>query len=106
MVIGQTEFMFEEYHLCYENGLLLEIGGYYGNVIRFLPSLIIEKISSQLCCGACEMLWGGKFWTSGYYINTVGYYGNEKIISEYVKNQGRSYKQIYRGTLSLFQGVE
>lgn len=53
-----------------------------------------------------QMLWGGKFWTRAYYINTVGYYGNEKIISEYVKNQGRIYKQIYRGTLSLFQGVE
>ncbi|MFA6601270.1 MAG: diaminobutyrate--2-oxoglutarate transaminase family protein [Candidatus Paceibacterota bacterium] len=27
--------------LCYENGLITEIGGYYNNVIRFLPSLII-----------------------------------------------------------------
>lgn len=27
--------------LCYENGLLVEIGGYYGNVIRFLPALVI-----------------------------------------------------------------
>ncbi|HUY69624.1 MAG TPA: aspartate aminotransferase family protein [Candidatus Tyrphobacter sp.] len=26
---------------CYENGLLIEIGGYYGNVLRFLPALII-----------------------------------------------------------------
>lgn len=53
-----------------------------------------------------EMLWGGKFWTSGYYINTVGQYGNEKVISNYVKNQGRIYKQIYRGTLSLFQDIQ
>lgn len=29
--------------LCYENGLLVEIGGYYGNVIRFLPALIITQ---------------------------------------------------------------
>ena len=53
-----------------------------------------------------QMLWGGMFWTSGYYINTVGQHGNEKFISEYVKSQGRSYRQIYRGTLSLFQGIE
>jgi REP element-mobilizing transposase RayT len=53
-----------------------------------------------------QMLWGGAFWTTGYYINTVGQYGNEKVISEYVKNQGRRYQQIYRGTLSLFQGIE
>lgn len=29
--------------LCYENGLLVEIGGYYNNVIRFLPPLIITE---------------------------------------------------------------
>ncbi len=28
---------------CYENGLLIEIGGYYNNVIRFLPPLVITK---------------------------------------------------------------
>lgn len=52
------------------------------------------------------MLWGGKLWTTGYYINTVGQYANEKVISEYVKKQGQNYQQIYRGTLSLFQDVE
>jgi len=32
--------------LCYRNGLLVEIGGYYDNVVRFLPPLIIsEKIA-------------------------------------------------------------
>ena len=34
--------------LCYENGLLVEIGGYYNNVVRFLPPLIItEKIAKN-----------------------------------------------------------
>ena len=27
-----------------------------------------------------QMLWGGKFWTSGFYINTVGKSGNEDTI--------------------------
>ena len=49
-----------------------------------------------------QKLWGGNIWTSGYYVNTVGQYGNEKIISEYVKNQRKVYKQIYRDQLSLF----
>ena len=48
----------------------------------------------------------GNFWTSGYYINTVGRYGNETIISNYVKNQGKVYSQIYRDQLTLFEGVE
>ena len=47
-------------------------------------------------------LWGGKFWSSGYYVNTVGQYGNAKMIKKYVQNQGGKYKQIYRGQLSLF----
>lgn len=49
-----------------------------------------------------KMLWGGHIWTSGYYINTVGQYGNEKVIREYVENQGRQYKQIQRSQLNLF----
>ena len=47
-------------------------------------------------------LWGGKFWTSGYYINTVGQYGNMDVIKKYVENQGRKYKQLQRSQLSLF----
>jgi diaminobutyrate-2-oxoglutarate transaminase len=27
----------------YENGLLVEIGGYYDNVVRFLPPLVITE---------------------------------------------------------------
>ena len=34
--------------LCYENGLIVEIGGYYNNVVRFLPPLVItEKIANN-----------------------------------------------------------
>ena len=50
-------------------------------------------------------LWGGHFWTSGYYVNTVGQYGNEEIIRKYVQNQGNNYKQIYRGQLKLFEDL-
>ena len=36
-----------------------------------------------------KVLWGGKFWTSGYYANTVGQYGTEEVIRKYVESQGR-----------------
>lgn len=42
-----------------------------------------------------QKLWGGEFWTKGYYINTVGQYGSEKVITQYVKNQGKTYEQIH-----------
>lgn len=75
------------------------------NIVQITKSITTKEIFKRFP-SVKQMLWGGKFWTSGYYVNTVGHYGNEKIISEYVKNQGRNYKQIHRGTLSLFQGVE
>lgn len=50
-----------------------------------------------------EFLWGRQFWTDGYYINTVGQYGNLSVIENYVKNQGmKDYHQIHHQTLSLF----
>ena len=36
-----------------------------------------------------KQLWGGEFWSDGFYVSTVGQHGNEKTISNYVKNQGR-----------------
>ncbi len=33
-----------------------------------------------------EILWGGMFWTKGYYINTVGKFANEEIMRNYIKN--------------------
>lgn len=50
-----------------------------------------------------KILWGGKFWTSGYYVNTVGRYGNEEAIANYVKNQGKGYQVIHRDQLKLFE---
>ena len=34
-------------------------------------------------------LWGGEFWTDGYYVATVGEPGNWSIVEKYVKNQGK-----------------
>ena len=52
-----------------------------------------------------KVLYGGNFWSSGYYANTVGKYANEKAISDYVKNQGKQYMRIHRGQLTLFEGL-
>ena len=50
------------------------------------------------------MLWGGNFWTSGYYANTVGQYTNEEVIRKYIENQGaeEKYEKIYEGQITLF----
>ena len=82
------------------------------SVPMMLPSQMVRTIKSitarELFKKHSEIkkkLWGGKFWTSGYYINTVGKKANEKIIRNYVKNQGKEYHQIYRAQLKLFEGI-
>ena len=52
-----------------------------------------------------RLLWGGNFWTSGYYANTVGSHGTEEVIQKYVKEHGGKYKKIYSQQLSLFDDL-
>ena len=50
-------------------------------------------------------LWGGEFWTDGYFVNTVGHKGNEETVRMYVKSQGiaHEYKCLHKAQqLSLF----
>jgi REP element-mobilizing transposase RayT len=66
-------------------------------IIRTIKSITARKIF-EAHPEVKKALWGGEFWTDGYYIGTVGEHGNEEIIAEYVKNQGREpqeYKRIY-----------
>jgi putative transposase len=52
-----------------------------------------------------QFLWGGHFWTMGYYANTVGQYGNLAMLTNYVNKQGtKNYVQLHHGTPSLFEG--
>jgi putative transposase len=54
-----------------------------------------------------EKLWGGNFWTSGYYVNTVGQYANEDVILKYIQNQGEqksTYKMFHKNQLSIVFG--
>ena len=47
-------------------------------------------------------LWGGNFWTSGFYANTVGQYGNKEVIKKYVENQGQNYKSLHSEQIRLW----
>jgi putative transposase len=50
-----------------------------------------------------RMLWGGRFWTSGYYVNTVGQYASEEVIKKYIQNQGKlKYTELHKNQLRLF----
>ena len=50
-----------------------------------------------------KQLWGGEFWTDGYYAGTVGKHGNENTITNYVKQQGTNYQILHEDRqLTLF----
>ncbi len=50
-----------------------------------------------------KQLWGGEFWTDGYFASTVGKHGDENIIKKYVQNQGKEYTILHEDRqLSLF----
>lgn len=48
-------------------------------------------------------LWGGEFWTDGYFISSVGKQNSETTVARYVKNQGKGYQytQIHKSQLRL-----
>ena len=50
-----------------------------------------------------KQLWGGEFWSDGYYVGTVGQHANEETIKRYVKDQGKNeeYKQLHAQQLRL-----
>ena len=39
-------------------------------------------------------LWGGEFWSDGYYVATVGERGDWSVVERYVKEQGKDVDQL------------
>lgn len=62
--------------------------------VRTVKSITAKEIF-RLHPEVKSKLWGGNFWTSGYYVNTVGQYGNEDVIQKYIQNQGEE-KTVYK----------
>lgn len=96
----------------YEYIHFLEVGVDKDHVhflIQSLPSksptelvTVIKSVTARQIFKECpqvkKLLWGGEFWTDGYFVASVGKNQNETVIKEYVKNQGKQdceYKQLY-----------
>jgi len=62
-------------------------------IVRTVKSIAAKEIF-RLHPAVKSKLWGGNFWTTGYYINTVGQYGNENVIQKYIQNRGEE-KTVY-----------
>ena len=82
------------------------------SVPTYSPQKIIQTVKSltarEIFKRAPEVkqkLWGGEFWSDGYYVSTVGQHGSEETIREYVKEQGKEdeYQQLHEQQLKLFE---
>ena len=63
-------------------------------IVTTIKSVTARQIF-RLCPEVKRKLWGGEFWTDGYFTSTVGKHGNENMIGKYVKNQGKEYKKLH-----------
>ena len=71
-------------------------------LVTMIKSLTSGEIFRR-CPHVKMQLWGGEFWTDGYFASTVGKHGNEAIIGNYVKNQGQEYTKRHNDyQLALF----
>ncbi len=66
-------------------------------IVQIIKGITARQIYVE-CPQVKKKLWGGQFWSDGYFVATVGKNQNETVIKEYVKNQDKQdakYEQIY-----------
>ena len=59
-----------------------------GEIVRIFKSLTAREIFRKHSKTRRD-LWGGEFWTDGYYVATVDTRGNWATVEEYVQKQGK-----------------
>ena len=71
-------------------------------LVRMIKSITAREVFRR-CPRVKKQLWGGEFWTDGYFASTVGKHGDEQMIGHYVKKQEKTYQQLHRDNqLALF----
>ena len=70
-----------------------------GEIVRIYKSITAREIFRRIPEVKGE-LWGGEFWSDGYYVGTVGERGNWSIVEKYVREQGKPKEELRQ--LSLF----
>ena len=65
-------------------------------LVRMIKSIIAKEVF-RLAQEVKKQLWGGEFWSDGFFASTVGRHADEKVMQNYVKNQGNSdYKAVHK----------
>ena len=59
-----------------------------GQVVRLIKSTTAKQLFKQ-APHIKKQLWGGEFWTDGYYFATVSGRGDKRVIEKYIEKQGK-----------------
>jgi len=71
-------------------------------LVTMIKSLTAREVFKR-CPQVKKKLWGGEFWSDGYFASTVGKHGSEDVIGRYVRNQGQEYQELHKAQqLELF----
>ena len=71
-------------------------------LVRTIKSITAREVFRR-CPKVKKQLWGGELWTDGYFASTVGKHGDEQMIGQYVKKQGKASQRLHRDNqLALF----
>jgi putative transposase len=65
-------------------------------IITLIKSLIAREVFARVP-SVKKQLWGGEFWSDGYYVSTVGAQATENVIRQYVKKP-RARKRVQKVT--------
>ena len=64
-----------------------------GRIVQIYKSITAREIFRRKPSVKRD-LWGGEFWTDGYYVATVGERGDWDTVERYVQSQGQSKKDL------------
>jgi len=71
-------------------------------IVQVIKSITAREVFRR-CPQVKTRLWGGEFWSDGYFASTVGKHGDEAKIGKYVQSQGQEYEKLHEDRqLSLF----
>ena len=71
-------------------------------IVKMVKSITAKEIFKR-APQVKKLLWGGEFWSKGYFITTVGRHGSEDVIGQYIKKQGsnKKYKKLHDQPIQL-----
>ena len=69
------------------------------DVVRIFKSITARQLFKQFPA-LKQDLWGGEFWSDGFYLATVSERGNWQVVERYITSQGKTKDELHQ--LSLF----